>query len=126
MSQAHVLMSITREAENDLSSKQFYIVEPVSSNRVDVCDSQGERAIGVLQNKPEATLAANIAILGTSKVISHDTGIVAGSRLTTDANGKAELAASGDFVIGIALEAAAAENDIIEMVIERGSTPFVS
>lgn len=126
MSQEHVLMSITREAENDLSSSMLLCVELVSGGKCDVCDSQGEQSVGVLKNKPVAGQAADIAILGTTKVISHDTNIVEGSRLTTDGNGKVEVAASGDFIIGRALEAASSEGDIIEMLIDRSSTPWIS
>lgn len=113
----HNLMSITREAENDLSSNQYYCVELVASNKVDVCDAQGELAIGILQNEPEAGENASVMVSGISKVISHDTNIVAGSKLTTDANGKVEVAASGDEVIGIALEAASSTDDIISMLV---------
>lgn len=113
----NVIQSITREAENDLSAKQYYAVELVASNKCDACDGQGELAAGILQNEPEAGEAADIAVLGMTKAITHDTGIAVNSELTTDANGKLEVASAGDYVVAIALEGASAEDDVISVLL---------
>lgn len=49
--------------------------------------------------------------------------VVAGAPLTTDANGKLVTAAAGNFVIGYAIDSAAADGDIIQIQIAKGYYP---
>lgn len=114
----------TFAAENDLSAAQYLIVElGAGDNEVDVCDAQGEIAVGVLQNDPGAGEAALVRFLGTTKVVAG-AAITKGARVTTGAAGKAETAATGDYVLGRALEAAAADGDIIEVLLALGDAPI--
>lgn len=125
MAVSHDLMSWTREADADLSEKQYYFVKLAASNKMSICSSQGEQAFGVLQNKPDADgIPGTVMIEGITNLICHDTNIVVGSLLTTDANGKAEVAASADFVRAIALEAAAAEDDVIAVKLIDSGIPL--
>lgn len=127
MATEHIIQSVTKKAYNDLSTKQYYVVKLVSgttANLVDVCSAQGERSFGVLQNDPEQNEAANVAVLGFCKAITHDTSnIWAGKLLTTDANGKLEGASSGDYVCAIAQGTASANDDVIEVELVR---PFIA
>lgn len=52
--------------------------------------------------------------------------VEAGKPLTTDANGKLVAAASGNFIIGYALTAAAADGDIISVQVAKGYYPTVA
>ena len=90
-------------AGEDLSSAQFKFVTLEADGQVDLADAAGERAIGVLLNEPTAGKAATVAMTG--KVMA-ETGasVTAGDALQTDANGDAITAASGDYVMGYALE----------------------
>jgi len=108
------------EAEADLSAKQYYImVLGTGANQVNAASAQGAASIGVLQNDPQAGEAAMVRFLGTTKVVAG-AAITKGARITTGATGKAEAAATGDYVIGRALEAAAADGDIIEIMLVQG------
>ena len=49
--------------------------------------------------------------------------VEAGKPLTTDANGKLVAAASGNFIIGYALDAAKADGDIISVQVAKGYYP---
>ena len=90
-------------AGEDLSSAQFKFVTLEADGQVDLADAAGERAIGVLLNEPTAGKAATVAMTG--KVMAEvGASVTAGDALQTDANGDAITAASGDYVMGYALE----------------------
>ena len=125
MAVSHDLMSWTREANADLSEKQYYFVKLAASNKMSLCDAQGEQAFGVLQDKPDADgIPGTVMVCGITNMVCHDTNIVVDSKLTPDANGKAEVAASGDYVCAIALEAAAAEDDEIAVLLVKSGIPL--
>jgi hypothetical protein len=92
-------------AGESLTAAQFKFVTLESDGQVDLADAAGENCIGVLLNNPAACEAATVAISGKVMVTSGGT-IAAGAAIQTDANGDALTAASGDVVMGYALEAA--------------------
>ncbi len=113
----------TFAAEGDLSTKQFYFVElGASAGQVDVCDGAGDRVIGVLQNKPNAAGAeAEVTIYGVTKVVAS-AAITRGATVGTTNAGKAVAkTADADLVAGIALEAAAADLDVIQILLTPGA-----
>jgi len=108
------------KAENDLSSKQYYLVELSGTDQVDVCDNAGDKPVGVLQNKPTAGAAAQVRVLGISKVVSDgsSTNIAVGDYVGTDGNGKAvKKATDTDHVVGIALDASSADGTVIRVLL---------
>jgi hypothetical protein len=92
-------------AGESLTAAQFKFVTLESDGQVDLADSAGENCIGVLLNNPAAGEAATVAISGKVMVTSGGT-IAAGAAIQSDASGDALTAASGDYVMGYALEAA--------------------
>ena len=118
MSQQLGVLEITRKAEKDLSTKQYYFVEMGgAAGQIDVCDNAGDLVLGVLQNKPNAAnkLCA-IRVMGTTKVICGGT-VTEMARVGTDVDGKCVVkSTAADLVAGIALEAGAA-GDIIEILL---------
>ena len=90
-------------AGEDLSSAQFKFVTLEADGQVDLADAAGERAIGVLLNKPTAGKAATVAMTGKVMVVAG-ASVTAGDEIQTDAAGDAITAASGDVVMGYALE----------------------
>lgn len=119
MSQQTGVLDITFKAAGDLDDKQYYIVKMSAADTIDLAGANTDHAIGVLQNKPKTGEAAVIRVLGTTKYVSHGGSAVSvGNLICPDSNGKGEVAdADLDFVIGIALEASAADNDILEMLL---------
>jgi hypothetical protein len=104
----------TRKCSEDLSAKQFYIVQQDANGDVEVAEGATDLLLGVLQNDPKSGEGATYRFIGTSKVIAGGT-IAVGDWITTDANGKAVATTTdGDVVIGKALEAAVT-NDIFEV-----------
>lgn len=105
----------TKEASEDLSAKQFYIVQMDANGDMEVAESATDLLLGVLQDKPESGQAGTYRHMGTTKVVASD-AIAIGARVTTTNAGKAvTTTTNGDVVVGIALEAAAADGDIIEI-----------
>jgi hypothetical protein len=105
-------------AAADLSAKQFYIVKlDSSSNGIALSAAATDVHIGVLQNTPASGEAATVRFLGTSKVVAG-AAITKGAYVAADSAGKAAATTTDkDNSIGVALEAAAADGDIIEVLL---------
>ena len=120
MSQSIGLLDKTFKAGKDLSSSQYYIVKHCGTGTpyaVELTSASTDKAIGILQNKPKMNEAATVRLAGTSKIVSS-TPIAEGEYIMSDASGKAEChPADLDIVIAQALEPAAADKDIIEVLI---------
>lgn len=115
MSQQIADFERTGTAGEDLSAKQYYIVQLDASGNIEVGEGATDLLVGVLQNKPESGEAALYRFLGTSKVVAS-AAIAIGAWVTSTAAGKAVTTTTdGDITIGRALEAASADGDIIEV-----------
>jgi len=101
------------KAAGDYSTKQFYIVKLDSTAEQFVLCGADEVAFGVLQDKPTSGKVGLIRIEGTSKVVASG-AISYGAKVYSDANGKATATGTTN-PIGIALEDASANGDIIEV-----------
>lgn len=108
-------------AAADLSSNQYYAVKVNSSGQIALCSSAGEFVVGILQNKPTSGQAADVRHSATTKAVAG-AAITAGARVMTNASGKViTLATSGSIACGVALEAAGADGDIIEVALIRSN-----
>lgn len=108
-------MSLTLTATSDLSAQQYNIVHYVAPRNCDIRSlglAHVLGPIGVLENKPVANQAATVTYLGQVRVRAG-AAITAGRTFTANASGRAVTATSGSLVIGKALEAAAADGDLI-------------
>lgn len=81
--------------------------------------ANGARAIGIVQNKPNAGEALDVTIFGVSKAVAGTTTITAGARLMADSSGALALYSSAADVqaIGVALEAPTAVGQIFSACI---------
>lgn len=93
----------TREAAADYRTKQFYFVAIDSNGRAVLPTADGQRCVAVLQNDPKQFEGATLVDRGISKVVSNGT-IEAGKPVAAANGGKGKEAASGEFVLGEALE----------------------
>lgn len=99
----------TYKAAGDLSAKQFYFVKLSAADTVDVCSAATDKAVGVLQNKPDAAnKAAEVMLLGVSKV-SSDAALSRMDLIGPSADGQADAKTPGtdttEYVHGMVLEA---------------------
>lgn len=124
MATESTLVSLSAEAGSDLSTKQYYFVVRNSSGQLALAGN-GATADGVLQDKPAAAgRAAAYAISGLSKVVAG-AAIARGAQVASDANGKAKTAVTGNRVLGRAHIAAAADGDVISVILKLQGEPNV-
>jgi len=110
------------EAGADLSAKQFYFVSVSADGQIDAT-GDGAYAVGVLQDKPAAQgRAAQVATTfgDIVKVVCGGT-VTRGGPVASDANGAAVNAASGDVILGEALETGASGEIISIVFAPRGT-----
>lgn len=116
MAKQESLTSISIPAAGDLSAGQFRFVNVDGNGRAALVASAGGRGVGVLQDDPAAIdRPACVAVAGRAKVVAGDT-VTAGDNVQSDANGAAITAASGDYILGIALTGGAS-GELIEVLL---------
>ncbi len=104
----------TKITSEDLSAKQFFIVQMDSSGDIELAEAATDFIVGVLQNKPESGQGATYRFLGTSKVKLGGT-VAIGDWLTTASDGEAiATTTDGNITIGRAIEAGV-DQDIAEV-----------
>ena len=98
-------------ASADLSAKQYHFVKMSGNNTVTVCAAITDVPVGVLQNNPASGGAAEVALLGVTKVVADGT-LAAGNLIGTSADGQADAIAAGTdttvYLMGVAVSAASA------------------
>lgn len=111
----------SQQASADLSAKQFHFATvPDSNKQVTFVGTQGLMSIGVIQNKPTgAGQATEIMQTGISKVVAH-AAVAAGAAVASSNTGRAITAATGNRVLGVAMEAAANAGEIIAVLLTGG------
>ena len=109
-------------ADEDLSSYQYRFVHLANDNDVDLLDSGSEIPIGILQNAPEQYETAVVRVSGISKLVAND-ALAVGAKVKAEYvsasdNGKADAADTDkDFVRGVVLVAAGAEDDVCTVLL---------
>ena len=122
MSQSAGVQDITFKASEDLTNYQYHFVKLDADGKVAHCTANTDVAIGILQNYPDAEdKAALVRTLGTSKLVMSATNNEAAYITPSDteasySEGEATTTTK-DFIGAIALEAATAADDIIEVLI---------
>lgn len=110
------MQTISLEAGQDLSAKQFFFVSMSSDGQIDPT-GDGAAAIGVVQNDPNAAgKAATVCIGGVTKVSAGGT-VAAGAAVASDAAGECVTAASGDVILGTCLKGGA-DGEIITILFQ--------
>lgn len=107
-------------AGSDLSAKLYYFGKINSSGYVAVCSVAGERADLVIGSKPTASGDGMDGWIERIVPVICGGTVAAGDSLTTDANGKAVTATSGQYTNGIALEAGSS-GAVIKMLLPLAS-----
>lgn len=113
-------LKISLEAAADLSSKQYYFVKVDTSGKAAVCSAVTDKPIGVLQNKPTSGQAAEIVVVGVTKV-SADGTLDEGDLVGTSADGQGAAYVAGTdttkYVVGTAIAPAGAAGVITTVVV---------
>ena len=115
MATENVLTNVSLEASGDLSADQYRGVKLASDGEVQVCDSNGEQAYGVLQNDPDAVgKAATVCIAGLTKAQAGGS-ISIGDSVAVDADGDFITAATSDIIVGVAVTASGGDGEIFTL-----------
>lgn len=107
----------------DLSSSQYYFVKQ-SGQTVVACAAATDIPIGVLQNAPTSGQAAEVMIIGISKV-SSDAALSVGNLIGTSGDGQADAKTPGtdttEYVVGRVIGASGAAGGYATAVINCAS-----
>jgi len=95
--------SYWQDADDDLSSKQYYAVSAHTTvGEVDLAGN-GESAFGIVQDAVAADAIVRVRTYGRTLAVAGTSGVTAGDLLGCEDGGKVVTAATGDHVIGVAL-----------------------
>lgn len=106
----------TELASVDLSAGQFLAAKIVAGG-IALCGA-GEACDGLIQNKPLAGVAVDLAVQGRSKCIAG-AALAKGVFVTPNAAGKLVAAAAGNYILGRLAEASSADGDIVSVLMTR-------
>lgn len=99
-------LKISLEAGEDLSAKQYYFVKLDTNGKAVVCTGATDKPVGVLQNNPTSGQAAEIVVVGLTK-ISSNAALAIGDLIGTSADGQADPKTPGtdttEYVVGMVL-----------------------
>jgi hypothetical protein len=116
---------ISLEAGADLSAKQYYFMKLDSAGKAVVCAGVTDKPIGVLLNNPTAGQAAEIVVVGLTKV-SSDAALAIGDQIGTSADGQAAPYVAGTdttkYIVGAVLETSGAAG-VINSVLVNCANP---
>lgn len=116
-------VKVTLVAGADLSAAQYKFVKVSAANTVTVCAATTDDFIGVLQNAPASGGAAEVCLMGVTKV-QGDADLAAGAAIGTSADGQAAAYTASDttkHIVGRVLEDNAAAGGIATAVVFCGA-----
>jgi hypothetical protein len=112
-------VKVTLVAGADLSAKQYQFVKLNSSGEAIAIAAITDVPVGVLQNAPTAGQEAEVLVAGGTKLVAGEV-ITLPAFLSVTSAGKADKVATTDttqYVVGQAITAAGAGDDVITAVI---------
>jgi hypothetical protein len=116
MAVEQIISKWSAKAAADLSTKQYTLVKLGAGNTINVASAATDAAF-VLIDKPKSGQYGTLALAGITKVVAGGS-ITAGQKLASNASGQAAVAATGNAVIGQALEDAVA-GDLVTIVVNN-------
>lgn len=111
----------TFEASADLTTSQYKFVEMDTNGKVAACNAATDIPAGVLQNKPNTGQAAQVRVLGETKV-QADAALTIGLTIGTSADGQADSKIVGtdvtEYIVGYVVGAAGAAGELATVIID--------
>jgi len=115
---------ITLEAGADLSSSQYNFVKLNSSGKAVECAAVTDKPVGVLQNNPTSGQAAEIVVVGLTKV-SANAALAIGDLIGTSSDGQAAAYVAGTdttkYVVGQAMVTSGGADEITTIMVNCAS-----
>ena len=107
-------------ASADLSSYQYCFVASAGSKTVALQTTAGDPVMGILQNAPTANQAAEIDVLGFTKVKLGDTVADGADVMCEATTGRAITATTGEVAVGYVPDGGA-DGEVVEIVLYGNS-----
>jgi hypothetical protein len=111
---------ITLEAGEDLSSKQYYFVKLNATGKAIVCAGVTDKPVGVLQNDPTSGQAAEVVVVGLTKV-STNAALAIADLIGTSADGQAAAYVAGTdttkYVVGTILVTSGGADEVTSALV---------
>lgn len=104
---------VAQNAGADLSAKLYFIAKVDTDEDIILC-GDGQAALGVIREAAVQDKPVTVQYGGIAKV-SAGAAFNAGVLVASDGNGQAVLATTGEYAIGMALQAAGAQNEIVSV-----------
>lgn len=104
---------VAQNAGADLSGKLFHIAKVDTDGDI-VLAGDGQAALGVIREAAAENKPVTVQYGGIAKVIAAAT-FDAGVLVASDGNGQAVLATTGEYAIGMAMEACEGANQIVSV-----------
>lgn len=114
--------TIAEKAGATILIGEFLAVKYDNNGNVVICDTEGEKGIGILLSETPKEIPINDDVTIQIKDIGigmSGAKIVKGDELMTDTKGRLIPAASGKFILGYAMESAEGENQNIQIDIRK-------
>lgn len=108
-------LEIAQNAGADLSNKLHFFAKVDLDEDIILCGA-GQPALGVIRETAAIDTPVTVQVTGFAKVIAG-AAFNAGVMVASDANGAAVLATSGQFAVGMSMQAAGAANEIVTILI---------
>lgn len=107
------MFEVAQNAGADLSAKLFFIAK-VDTDEDIILAGDGEASLGVIREAAVQDKPVTIQFGGIAKVIAG-AAFNAGVLVASDGNGKAKLAVTGNYAIGMAMQAAGGADEIVSV-----------
>lgn len=114
------LTGMVAGADLSAATNQYKFVELTADNTVNVCNAATDKPVGVLQNTPKSGEAAEIVVVGVTKM-QADAALTAGTLIGTSADGQADAKVPGtdttEYTVGMVLVGAGAAAELAVAVV---------
>lgn len=112
--------NITRYASADLSAAQYHCVKQDVTGGVVLCNTAGEKVLGILLNDPLLNQTATVAVSGVVKCVAGG-AVAIGSDVSVNGNGRIVTATAGKKIIGESITATSANGETISVLLRSGA-----
>jgi len=128
MATENKILDLSFPADEDLSADKYHFVVLTSSGTVRRPNNGTETPIGILQNAPTAGQAANVRLIGVSKLVANavlTVGLFVKPEYVgaTDAGKGSDATGSEGYARAQVIQAADAEDDLCSVVLTTGRPP---
>lgn len=102
---------------DDLTAKRFHIARSAGERFCGIASvSTDSKIVGIIDNAPASGQAAAVCYSGEMQLVAGGSAVGSNAWVTANSAGRAVNAASGDMVVARAMQASAADGDVISVV----------